>query len=149
MGYGPDMAVEFVTRNWALVLASILLTAIGLFVLFRLYSDSARGQLGARVRALRARYREVDKARHAVARAETRVEGLGRRAASVKPRHLEEAREALEDARALLKIAADQVLIAENHVRKVILEEFPPKRQEALGNRYLRSADGQGKPFTF
>lgn len=143
------MTLDFITRNWSLAIAFVLLTGIALFVLFRLYADSARGQLGSRIRELRTRYRDFDQAGRAVGRAERRLERLGANAASVKPRHVEEARETLADARALLKIAADQVLIGENHVRKVIVEEFPPKRQEALRNRYLRSEDGEKKPFSF
>ena len=143
------MSIDFVTRNWSLVLASVLLTGIALFVLFRVYVDSAKGQLGARVRALRTRYNEAESARRAVVRAEKRLEQLGAKSARVKPRHIEEARDALEDARSLLKIAGDQVLIAENHVRKIIVEEFPPKRQEALRNRFLHSPEGREKPFTF
>ena len=143
------MTIDFVARHWSLVIASVLFTAIALFVLFRIYTDSARGQLGERVRALRERYQDVDKAEKAVLRAERKVTALGAKSASVKPRHLDEAGEALEDARALAKIAADQVLIAENHVRKVIVEEFPPEQQEALRARYLRQTDPEGKPFTF
>ncbi len=143
------MTVEFITRNWSLVGASVLFAVIALFVAFRVYTDSAKGQLGERVRALRKRYQEADNADKAVTRAEQRFARLSAKSASVKPRHVEEAREALDDARALLKIASDQVLIAENHVRKVIVEEFPPKRQEALRIRYLRSEEGHEKPFTF
>ena len=143
------MTLEFVTRNWSLVAASVLITAIAMFVLFRVYTDSARGQLRARLRALKARYQAVDKADAAVLRCERKLARLGERVASVKPRHVEEAREALEDARALLKIATDQVLIAENHVRTIIVEEFPPNRQDALRHKYLRNGEGQGKPFTF
>ena len=143
------MTIDFITRHWSLAAASVLFTAIALFVLVRIYADSARGQLGARVRSLRARYQEVDQAENAVSRAERRLAALGNKADTVKPRHLEEARESLGDAQALLKIAVDQVLIAENHVRKVIVEEFPPNDQEALRNKYLRATDEQGKPFSF
>lgn len=149
MGYGQPVTVEFLIRHWSLLLASVLFTAIALFVLFRVFTDSARGQLGARVRALSGRYRDVDSARSAVARAERKLGALEKKAARVKPRHLEESREALADARALLKIASDQVLIAENHVRKIIVEEYPPERQESLRERYLRPTDGQEKPFSF
>ena len=143
------MSAEFITRNWSLVGATVLFAGIALFVLFRIYTDSAKGQLGARLRALRTRYQELDSAEKAVDRADRRLSRLTANAKSVKPRHVEEAREALDDARSLLKIASDQVLIAENHVRKVIVEEFPPKRQETLRIKYLRSEEGQEKPFTF
>ena len=143
------MTVDFFTRHWSLVIASVLFTAIALFVLFRVYTDSTRGQLGARVRDLQSRYRDVDKASTAVRRAEKRLARLTKKSASVKPRLVEEAREGLEDAQSLLKIAGDQVLIAENYVRKVIVEEYPPKRQAAMRAHYLRSDPEQGTPFSF
>lgn len=143
------MTAEFLTRNWALAIASVLLTAIALFVVHRIYSASARGQLRRRLRELTSRYREVDRAQRAAEKAQRTLQRLGTRIATVKPRHVNEAREALEDARSLLKIAEDQVLIAENHVRKVIVEEFPPQRQEALRERYLRRPEDKTKPFTF
>ena len=62
---------------------------------------------------------------------------LGARADSVKPRHLQEVEEALEDALALAKIAHDQVMIAETRVRELILEEFPPQQHTALRAEYL------------
>ena len=37
----------------------------------------------------------------------------------------------------LLKVAADQVQIAENHVRRIIVEEFPPKRHDRMRSLYL------------
>ena len=55
----------------------------------------------------------------------------------MKPRRLEEAAGAVQDAEALLKIAGDKVLIAENHVRRIIVEEFPPKHHERMRSRYL------------
>jgi len=144
LGYGFRVTLDFVIRNWSLVIASVLLTAIALFVLYRLYSDSSRGQLGARIRSLELCYRDVDRAQRAVRKAERRLDRLDARAASVKPRHVEEARDTLTDARSLLKIAEDQVLIAENHVRTVIVEEFPPKRHKAMRRRYLRRPAEQG-----
>ncbi|NIN38846.1 MAG: hypothetical protein GTO67_09360, partial [Gammaproteobacteria bacterium] len=50
---------------------------------------------------------------------------------------------------ALLKITADQVLIAENHVRKIIVEEFPPNRHDRMRSKYLPDERQGGKPFTF
>jgi hypothetical protein len=67
----------------------------------------------------------------------------------VKPSRLQAAREAVLDAEALLKIAHDQVLIAENRVRKIIVEEFPPKHHGRMRSRYLPGEREDGKPFTF
>lgn len=143
------MTLDFISRNWSLVIGSVLALAIALFVAYRAYGDSARGQLRSRVRTLDARYRHAARAEQAVSRTASKLEKLRARSASVKPRHGQETSEALEDARALLKIAEDQVLIAENHVRKVIVEEFPPKRQEALRSKYLKRPEDTDKPFTF
>lgn len=149
MRYLFCVLLDFLIRNWALVIASVLVTAISLFVLYRAFSDSAQGQLMRHVRTLDERYRHAERAQQAVNRAASKLEKLRAKAVSVKPRHGQEAAEALEDARSLLKIAEDQVLIAENHVRKIIVEEYPPKRQEALRGRYLKRPEDTGKPFTF
>jgi hypothetical protein len=61
---------------------------------------------------------------------------------------LQEASEAVEDARALAKIAHDQLLVAENLLRNVIIEEFPPRRHESMRRRYLRSDEERGRPFS-
>lgn len=131
------MSPEFLIKNWALVVASVLGTAILLFVLFRAYQDSSRGRFRATVGVLRRREQEARAARNAVDKAENKLERLRAKAESVKPRHAQEASESLEDARALLKIADDQVLVGRNHVRKLIVEEYPPKRHEAMRIKYL------------
>jgi hypothetical protein len=53
----------------------------------------------------------------------------------------------LQDARALAKIANDQVLVARNLLRKHILEEYPPKRHAVLRARYLGAEEIEKKPF--
>jgi hypothetical protein len=100
------------------------------------------------VQQLRRRERAAQAAHKAVDRAGTRLERLRAEAESVKPRHVEEASGTLEDARALQKIADDQVLIARNHLRKLILEEYPPKRHAAMRSKYLQQDDPDAKPFT-
>lgn len=148
MRYGFPVTLEYLTRYWALVIASILGTAVLLFVLFRVFQASASGRLAATVRLLRRRESDAEIARKAVDRAAARLERLRAKAESVKPRHVEEANGTLEDARALLKIADDQVLVARNHVRKLILEEYPPKRHAAMRRKYLRQDEPETKPFT-
>jgi len=137
------MSPEFLTKNWALGAASVLGTAILLFVLLRAYQDSSRGRFKAAVGLLRKQEQEARAARKAVDKATTKLERLRANAASVKPRHVQEASESLEDTHALLKIADDQVLVGRNQVRKLIVEEYPPRRHEAMRDRYL----GQETPF--
>ena len=147
--YGLLVIIEVIARYWALAAASVLVTAIGLFVAYRLYTDSAAGQLRARARDLEGRYRAADKAGRTVEQGRRHLEKLRAKANSVTPRRLQEASDALQDAEALQKIAADQVLIAENHVRKTIHELFPPRRQAALRDKYLRSDAARNLPYTF
>ena len=131
------MTIEYLMQNWALVVASILGTAVLFFVLFRVFQDSARGRLQANVRQLRNRERAAQTAARAVEKATARLERLRAKADAVKPRHAEEAKEALGEARELQKIIDSQVLVARNNVRTLILEEYPPKRHEAMRNKYL------------
>ena len=142
------MTLDVLIRHWALIGASVLGTAVLLFVLYRLYEDSGRGRLRTTVRELRSREQAAKKARSVTHKAASRVERLRAKADKVKPRSIEEAAGSLEDARALQKIADDQLLIARNHVRKIILEEYPPGRQEALRRRFLPTDEADRKPFT-
>ncbi len=131
------MNPEFLTRHWALVLAGILAVVITLFVVFRVWSDSAGGQLRAMHNALLRRRHELSRQQKVADKAEKKLAKLRARADSVKPRHLQEAAEALEDAADLAKIANDQVMIAETRLRELILEEFPQNQHIALRARYF------------
>ena len=131
------MTIEYLMQNWALVVASILGTAVLFFVLLRVFQDSARGRLQANVRQSRNRERAAQTAARAVEKATARLERLRAKADVVKPRRAEEAKEALGEARELQKIIDGQVLVARNNVRTLILEEYPPKRHEAMRNKYL------------
>jgi len=141
------MTLNYLEQYWALVVASVLATAVLLFVIFRLYQGSARGQLRARVRDLRKCEQQARAAARAADKAASRLARLRDRADSAKPRHIDEVSGLLADAKALHKIALDQVLIAQNHVRKVIVEEFPPKRHDKMRSRYLPQLPNDQKPF--
>jgi len=143
------MSVDYLQQNWALVAASVIGVAVLLFALWRVWQDSTRGRLGAALARLARTRTESRRQQRKVRGARVRLEHLQGRAEHVQPRRLQEATEALQDAEALSRIAGDQVLIAENHVRKIIVEEFPPKRHEALRARYLPGDSNGGKPFSF
>ncbi len=136
------MTVDLIIRNWALVVAGILASGILVFVLVRLYRESDRGQLGNRVRALQDCYKEVARAQKGLDKASERLDELRKKASTVKPRHVEEAGETIEDARMLLNNANDQVLIAKKNVRELILDEYPPEQQEALRQKFLAADPG-------
>ena len=141
--------MDFLQQNWALLVASVLGTAVVLFVIFRVLDDSARGVLMRLVGEHDDKKAAAIKAQRAVSRTEKKLQKMHGRAKSVRPRHLQEMSDALEDARQLLKIRQDQVLISANFVRKHILEEFPPSRQDGLRTKYLPDDTPEDKPFTF
>jgi hypothetical protein len=131
------MSLDFAIRHWALLLASVLGVAIALFVLYRLYADSGRGRLRTRVRELNAQKRAARRAGRKFDQAAARFASLQGRAAKVKPRLISAADEAVQDARMLKKVADDLVLVAQRKLRDLIIEEFPPNRQDGLRNKYM------------
>jgi len=143
------MKFDFLQQHWALLIASIVGTAVLLFAGWRAWLDSPRGRLRTARRRLRDKRVAALRQRKALQRLSSTLDRLERRADSVTPRRLREAAEAVRDAEALLKIAGDQVLVAENHVRKIIVDEFPPRHHERMRSRYLPGDRQEGKPFTF
>ncbi len=143
------MTVDFLRQNWALVVAAALLLIIGVITIAVLYRRSATGQLSRTAKRAREARNKLSTAQRAVAAVEKRVTRLQEKAASTKPRLLQEAKGALQDAKALQKIAGDQVLVADNHLRKVILEEYPPARHDALRQKYLPDDKPDTNPFSF
>ena len=143
------MDTQWLLENWALAIALAVLLSIAVLALLHAVRASGRGQLRRSRRVLRLKRKALGRAMNAVAAAERRCERLQERADKVKPRHVEEARGDLADARALAKIAHDQALIAENHLRRIIVEEFPPARQARLRARYHVDDRPEKKPFTF
>lgn len=135
--------------NWALLAAVGLAVLVGLVILGRLIGGSRHGQLRHTLADLHNCQHELKKATNAARKAENSVDRLRNRLASVKPRHAQEAKDAMQDARSLQKIAADKVLVAQNHVRRVIHEEFPPNKQGRLRAKYLPNDRPDGKPFSF
>jgi hypothetical protein len=138
-----------VNTHWALLLASGTGLVLLLLAVARLVRTSARGQLRRMQKALQQERGRLEKAKAVVDKAERQKARLMQNPDRVRPRLLRESAEAVEDARALAKIAADRVLVAENHVRRVILDEFPPAQHETLRSRYLPDGPVNKKPFTF
>ena len=135
--------------NWALVAAGALLTAVAVVVASAVYRRSASGQLRERVRALEATRREAASAERRLQSLGRKLDGLRARAGQVKPSRITELEGLVSDARSLVKIAGDKQMIAENRLRQLIHEEFPPDRHDALRGRYLPDDGNDGRPFTF
>lgn len=136
-------------QHWPLVIAAVLIAMVALQLLWHGAARSPSGQLRRAVSDRVEQARIAGKARVTTDKAEARLDALLRKSEKVKPSALQACKEALQDARALQKIADDKLLIAENHVRRVIHEEFPPVRQEKLRSRYLPETVKDRRPFSF
>lgn len=143
------MNAELLQSNWAPIVASVVGIIIVLLAVLRIAGSSARGQLRRARKKLAAERAILQRANAVVAKAERQAGKLQQHANHVKPRLVQESKEALEDAKALAKIANDKVLIAENHVRRVILEEFPPSKHQRLRAKCLPETAPDKRPFSF
>lgn len=143
------MNADSLGENWALWLAVVPGLIVAVSVLRYLAGRTARGRLRKVLKEHRRATRDLAAARRLSEQAEARLRKLSARAEKVKPRVLEEAKEALDDARSLTKIAGDKVLVQANHVRRVIFEEFPPSKHDKLRAKYLPQDIADERPFSF
>jgi len=131
---------------WAALLLSILVTAL---VMRAIFKRSARGQLNHALRNVRESNKALHVATKDAQKANARLEKLSGKSDKVKPRILQEARDTLEDCRALVKILDDKNQVTTNHLRRVIYEEYPPSRHEKLRRQYLPQDIEDDRPFSF
>ena len=143
------MNIDLLLQNWGLVMAGILVLVVATIVIVALIRRSAGGQLRSGLATLDACTREQEAAHLVAKKTETKLAALQSRLDKVKPRVIEELKGLLSDKQALAKIADDQVLIAKNHVRRVIHGEFPPNQHDKMRARYLPDDVKDKRPFSF
>ena len=143
------MTFESLQSNWAvwLALAAIVIAVIVLAP--KLLGMTSRSKLKLVITDMKAARKEFGNAMQQAQKADKRVQKLLARADRVKPRVLQEAKEANEDAKALAKIMHDKVMVAENHVRRVIHDEYPPAEHERMREKYLPKEARDERPFSF
>ncbi len=134
--------------NWALVVAGGIGVVLALVIIGQLTTRTGWGQLRQNLHLLAKARKNEAKAMKAVEKAESIAKRLDENAEQTKPRLLQEAKDVLQDARALAKIANDKLMVAENHVRLIILDEYPPDQQEALRKKYLPDPARDKKPLS-
>jgi len=139
----------YLLNNWALGLAVVVISLAAFAIVTVIARRSARVQLRHFCAELRKSRKYHRKAARVVQKCHRRLLKLDANAEKVKPRLLQEAKDALQDARALEKIASDKVLVAGNHLRRVIHEEFPPSQQQKLRDRYMPTEERNKGPFSF
>ena len=143
------MTPDWLVQHWALVAATAAVAAALLVLAVRLWMQSRAARLRRALRRKRQRERELKKAARSARRIGRSLGRLEDKAGKIAPKRLSEAQGRAQDARRLCEIAADQLLVAENHVRKIIVEEFPPGQHEALRRRHRLSDAPRKADFGF
>jgi hypothetical protein len=95
-----------------------------------------RGRLNRQRRELKHRLFERQLAEKAADKAKRDFAKLQSRAKDVQPKLLREAEGHSDDMQKMLVHANDKVLVAENHVRRILLDEFPPAVHQQLLEKY-------------
>ena len=96
-----------------------------------------RGRLNRQRRELKHRIYEHQKAEKTANKAARDHAKLHSRAQDIQPKLLREAEAHAKDMQTMLGHAGDQVLVAENHVRRILLDEFPPAIHQQLLKKYF------------
>ncbi|HSD69497.1 MAG TPA: hypothetical protein VLB07_08085 [Woeseiaceae bacterium] len=143
------MDSDFIVQHWGLLAGALLVVAVALHLALSGWQRSASGQLRHALVSMQEQRRAAAKATDVAAKAEARLDKLLQSRDKLRPSLLQEAKDALQDARALQKIADDRLLVAENQVRRIILEEFPPVKQLKLRRQYLPADIRDPRPFSF
>jgi hypothetical protein len=143
------MNLESLQSDWALWAALVALLFAVLAIIPKLLQRTSRSKLNRVFADVKAARKELRKATRAAKKAEKKYDKLLVRADRVKPRVLQEAKEGVEDAKALAKILNDKVIVAETHVRRIIYDEFPPEKHEGMRAKYLPQDIIDNRPFSF
>jgi hypothetical protein len=124
---------------------ALLIIGLGIFlavavgVVLPNIMPTPRGRLNRQRRELKHRLFEcqaAEKSAKKSAREHLKLQGKAQR---VQPKLLREAEERAADMQTLLGYANDKVLVAENHVRRILLDEFPPAVHQQLLEKYFPS----------
>lgn len=140
---------ETLAQFWAPAAALVIASIVLVIVLRIVWRNSRRGRMTACAKERRKCLRMASDAAKKFAAARRRVEKLEARGDKVPPKQLDEARGSRADAERLFQIRSDQLKVAENHLRQIIAEEFPPARHTSLRKRYSLAENAQSQPFTF
>ena len=143
------MNIESLQSDWAVWLAlASLAIAIALMIPI-LVKRTSRSKLNKVLSDLKETQKELRKTARVSDKAEKKLQRMLANIERVKPRELQEAKDAVDDSKALTKILSDKMMVAQNHVRRVIHDEFPPSKHERLRARYLPQDVEDGRPFQF
>jgi hypothetical protein len=121
---------------------ALLYLGIGIFLVVAIavilpnIMPTPRGRLNRQRRELRHSLYERQQAERGSAKAARELVKLQARAQDVQPKLLREAEGRAQDMQIMFGRANDKVLVAENHVRRILLDEFPPATHQQLLKKY-------------
>ncbi len=143
------MNMESLQSDWALWVALAAIVIAVMLVIPILLKRTSRSKLRRALTDMREVQKALRKSIRTAQKAENKLQRLLAHPDRVKPRVLQEAKEAVEDGKTLTKIYQDKVLVAENHVRRVIHDEFPPAKHPRMREKYLPRDVKENRPFSF
>jgi len=98
---------------------------------------TARCRVNRRCRELRFHLYELQQAEKAAKKAVRTQEKLRAKVQQISPKRMREAEERASDLITMLAHAKENVMVAENHVRRVLLEEYPPAKHRLMLDKFL------------
>lgn len=143
------MNLESLQSNWAGWLALAVLTLAIVLIIPILLKRTSRSKLNKVLSDMEATKKELRKIARAADKSEKKLQKMLANVERVKPRELQEAKDAVDDSKALTKILSDKMMVAQNHVRRVIYDEFPPARHDRMRAKYLPNDVKEERPFEF
>lgn len=132
-----------------LIVGSAILAGVVIGVVLPNLLPTPRGALNRQRRELRHRLYELARAERSAQAAARRFSKLQRNASNVEPMKLDEAEAQAKDMQTMLGHARDKVMVAQNHLRRIILDHYPPARQEKMLRKYVPQQAGKALPFSF
>ncbi len=143
------MNIESLQSDWAIWLALASLVIAIVLIIPILLKQTARSKLNKVLSDLKETQKELRKTARASNKTEKKLQKMLANIERVKPRELQEAKDAVDDGKALTKILSDKMMIAQNHVRRVIHDEFPPAKHDRMRAKYLPQDVKENRPFQF
>jgi exonuclease VII small subunit len=143
------MNMESLQSDWAIWLALVAAVIAVVMIIPILVKQTSGSKLKRVLVDMKEAHKALRKCTRTTANAENKLQKLSSNAGRVKPRVLQEAKEAVEDGQALTKILSDKLMVAENHVRRVIHDEFPPAKHDRMRARYLPQDVIDKRPLSF
>lgn len=142
--------MDAAANNYTLLLIGLgIFTSVAIVVVLPHLLPGAMGLLYRQRRELRFRQYEYARALSDAEKARRKFESLNGRSQHVRPALLHEARETALDCRTMAGHAKDKVMVAENHLRKTIMEQYPPAVQPRMIEKYLPAREIKAMPFGF